>query len=82
MSYYGVEQKQFQLPIDEENCLYLYEAIELRPDMREKTLKFIIQHFSKVSQHKHMFELPSHLLATIIQSIGKMMRVDKLSVTQ
>jgi len=70
ISYYGLEEKNIQIEINERNALWVYEASESRPDLREKALHCIVENFPFVSQQKHIYNLPAFLLAEIIQTVG------------
>ncbi len=69
VSYYGLEEKNVQIEINERNALWVLEAAESQ-HLREKALQCIVEHFGVVSQQSHLFDLPSSLLAEIIQAAG------------
>src|SRR5690606_23886644 len=71
ISFYGLDEKHVQLEITPKNCLYIYEAADARPDLRERAMEVIVNNFQVVSQNPHMYKLSSFLLATIIQTIGR-----------
>jgi len=65
-----LEDKNIQLEINEQNALWVFEASEFRPDLREKALNTIVEYFATVSQQKHIFDLPPHFLDEIIKKVG------------
>jgi hypothetical protein len=69
IGYFGLEEKNVQVSIDESNALYIFETAE-SPRLREKALAVIIQKFSLISQDPHLFEMKSQDLAYIIHAIG------------
>jgi hypothetical protein len=56
ISYYGLEDKNLLVEIDEGNALYIYEAAASygRPDLKEKALTIIIEQFEAISQQPHI----------------------------
>jgi len=52
ISYYGLEEKNIQLEINVRNALWVFEAAEFRPDLRENALSIIVENFPVISQQK------------------------------
>lgn len=69
ISYFGLEEKNVQLDIDETNALYIFETADIA-SLREKALRVIIQKFHLISQDPHIFEMKAQSLAEIISAVG------------
>lgn len=73
IGYYGLEDKNIQLDIDESNALFIFEAAD-NSQLRERALRVIVDKFEVVSQMNHVNEMKGDLLAEIVKAVGRSSR--------